>query len=958
MNGRSRLDRYQNLRSSASNETSVDEKTTASRGQTGSSGSYPSFRSGYSRQASRSRLYQTSEYDSLLKEHEDFLKSLDEQFGTLDQSAFSTVETAERKAPGVQKPQPIVQPASEELTQPAQQQYTQQFQSVYEQPQQYIQQSYGQPMAQQEYTQQPYAQPVYQQQYTQPMQRVMPDQPQQYVQQPYGQPMTQQGYVQQPYAQPAYQQQYTQPMQRVIPDQPQPYAQQPYGYPMGQQGYVQQPYYEGYQYAQQQYYQPEQPQYVQPPVDQAAEEQLIEEKVVEEKVLEKIIAEEIVNEEKFVEKQLVKEEIVEEEIAVQQEPVQRMVVDSIDQLEQPQFIYEQPALEIEETVIETSDLDEPVLEDVQKYREEIFTPQSKETLIFGMDDAEKEDKKAVDDVIYVDISEEKPLKDDEKEDQDRKNLELYDLAYQSLLNLYPDLKTRKSDKIAISDISSVEDFSLEDEALEEIIDFVEDILPEDELFEEVAILELVDGEDKVIEEIADFEVADEKDELIEEIADFETLEKEDEFIEEITDLQTTDEELIQEELETAEKAFAVIDEVEEVSEEEFLELEPIESVEEIVKDDVIFEFIKPEFEIEEAELFDGTQEIEIIDETENYGFTQSEDDETIYEQIEFDQIEKISDEEIYELVDELEKTIDELKEDSNQQIFVVDDSEDHILDDYNEKLEVEESPISDKDVLNDLGLLEDDFDVEELDGKVIEIIDEKDSEAVINNYLKDSEIHTAETETIDYVIDDHYTEEEEIEFYEENLISDIVEEPAAQYTDTNVFKFIDDILVDVKNDAEMIQSKQAKQDFFNVEEEKTVEDISRVLSGWNIEDLEFVEEESIMPNFDEDDIEIMAHAVYEPTNPVHKPVYYDDPVNVDELTQKLENERVLRQQMLEQTKQIKLQVREYEDELESVNSSMSKTNKILNFVLTLLILTLFVILFVIGFWFAQERGLI
>ena len=202
-----------------------------------------------------------------------------------------------------------------------------------------------------------------------------------------------------------------------------------------------------------------------------------------------------------------------------------MVVDSIDQLEQPQFIYEQPALEIEETVIETSDLDEPVLEDVQKYREEIFTPQSKETLIFGMDDAEKEDKKAVDDVIYVDISEEKPLKDDEKEDQDRKNLELYDLAYQSLLNLYPDLKTRKSDKIAISDISSVEDFSLEDEALEEIIDFVEDILPEDELFEEVAILELVDGEDKVIEEIADFEVADEKDELIEEIADFETLEK-------------------------------------------------------------------------------------------------------------------------------------------------------------------------------------------------------------------------------------------------------------------------------------------------------------------------------------------------------------------------------------------------------------------------------------------------
>ena len=113
-----------------------------------------------------------------------------------------------------------------------------------------------------------------------------------------------------------------------------------------------------------------------------------------------------------------------------------------------------------------------------------------------------------------------------------------------------------------------------------------------------------------------------------------------------------------------------------------------------------------------------------------------------------------------------------------------------------------------------------------------------------------------------------------------------------------------------------------------------------------------------MPTFDEDGIEVAQDIVYQATNPVHTPVYYDYPVVVDELTQKLENERALRQQMLEQTKQIKLQVKEYENELESVNSSMSKTNKILNFVLTLLIMTLFVILFVIGFWFAQERGLI
>ena len=62
--------------------------------------------------------------------------------------------------------------------------------------------------------------------------------------------------------------------------------------------------------------------------------------------------------------------------------------------------------------------------------------------------------------------------------------------------------------------------------------------------------------------------------------------------------------------------------------------------------------------------------------------------------------------------------------------------------------------------------------------------------------------------------------------------------------------------------------------------------------------------------------------------------------------------------MAEQTKQLKLQMSEYENEINNANSSMTKTNKILNFVLTLLILLLFAFLLVIGYWFAQERGLI
>ena len=93
----------------------------------------------------------------------------------------------------------------------------------------------------------------------------------------------------------------------------------------------------------------------------------------------------------------------------------------------------------------------------------------------------------------------------------------------------------------------------------------------------------------------------------------------------------------------------------------------------------------------------------------------------------------------------------------------------------------------------------------------------------------------------------------------------------------------------------------------------------------------------------------------------HKIVFDDetsDPSDINHLNQKIENERALRQDMIEQTKQLKLRVSEYENEVSDMNSSMSRTNHVLNFVLTLLIITLFVILFIIAYWFAQERGLI
>ncbi len=961
MSGRSRLDRYQNLRSGASDKTEVDEKTATLRGQSSSAGNYPGYRSGYTRQASRSRLYQTSEYDSLLKEHEDFLKSLDEQFGALDQSGFSTVEKVERITPGPQQPHFTVQPSSQEYGQPFKQEYTQQFQQPVYEGFQHVQQPYGQPATQQDFIQQPYVQPA-QQQYTQPMQRVMPEQPQQYVQQPYGQPVPQQGYMQPPYVQ---------SVQQTYPEQSQPYVQPPYEQPMSQQIYRQQPYTEGFQpYIQQPYYQPAQPeqqQYVQPAVEQVVEKAVEEKPIIEEQVMKQPVTDYID------EKEVFKEQTVEEQVVIQQpQSAERMTVDPISQLEQPQSVYQQPTLDIRQPEAETPEVEEVTVKEEDKPSEEVSVPQMKETVVFGVDGVEEEKEQKENDIIFVDIKEEKQAEQEKiQETEEDKNLDLYNQAFQGLLKLYPGLNVKKEETESVG-ISKHEDLSTVEEVIEEIKDIelqddelaiadksIEDIAEEIETVEPVSVVEI---SEEVLEEIAADELPEE--EKIEEITDLKTVEESIEPVnltEELSDDNTQEIEIIdeeeydlcQDEPLTTDIAFAVFDDIEEISEEELLELEPVEITEMVVEDAMNFEFGYPELESED-EIDSQTQEIEVIDETEDFDLTQVDTDDNHYEDLESEKLDDIT--------DETEKTFEDLEEfDETQEIYIVDDMEDYIVDNYHDNLTSDERLDSKEDIIKDLDLLEDDFIKEELDGKVIEIIDENDSKNVIDNYLQGSTVYSDndDREKIDYTIETHYDEEEEIDFFEEeSLIDEIVENDVSQYTETDVFKFIDDILVDVKNDAELIQSHNDRQEFFNVEEEKTIEDISRVLSGWDLEDMEFVEEESIMPKLAEDDINIIDEALYEATNPVHTPVYYDDPVNVDQLTQKLENERVLRQQMLEQTKQIKLQVREYEDELESVNSSMSKTNKILNFVLTLLIMTLFVILFVIGFWFAQERGLI
>ena len=194
---------------------------------------------------------------------------------------------------------------------------------------------------------------------------------------------------------------------------------------------------------------------------------------------------------------------------------------------------------------------------------------------------------------------------------------------------------------------------------------------------------------------------------------------------------------------------------------------------------------------------------------------------------------------------------------------------------------------------------------------------------------------------------DHKQEDDDIQS-QISEIEKLVGEDTASIDYDNIFAYIDNALDAVKADYDKkIEKIEAVQD-----EKLNADQISDILSSWNLDNYQ----EEIRSQI-EKTVESVEEN-YRPKNSVDSALYYANPADVEELNQKIEKEKLLRQQVLEQTKQINLQVKEYENELDSVNDNMSRTNKILNFVLTLLIMTLFVILFVIGFWFAQERGLL
>lgn len=72
----------------------------------------------------------------------------------------------------------------------------------------------------------------------------------------------------------------------------------------------------------------------------------------------------------------------------------------------------------------------------------------------------------------------------------------------------------------------------------------------------------------------------------------------------------------------------------------------------------------------------------------------------------------------------------------------------------------------------------------------------------------------------------------------------------------------------------------------------------------------------------------------------------------------MEREKRLQQKLVEETQQLRVQLNEYEDDLNDLSEGVEKTNKLLNIILGCLILALLVIIGIIVYWIVEAGGII
>ncbi|MCR4950344.1 MAG: hypothetical protein K6A40_03350 [Solobacterium sp.] len=101
--------------------------------------------------------------------------------------------------------------------------------------------------------------------------------------------------------------------------------------------------------------------------------------------------------------------------------------------------------------------------------------------------------------------------------------------------------------------------------------------------------------------------------------------------------------------------------------------------------------------------------------------------------------------------------------------------------------------------------------------------------------------------------------------------------------------------------------------------------------------------------------DIMAE-VQNLVNGVKKQGYLKEDDPADAYDKNLEADRASRQQLLNETTQMRAQLDDYEDNLNEVNDKMRQTNRILNIVLIVLILALITILGIVIYWILLSRS--
>ena len=69
-------------------------------------------------------------------------------------------------------------------------------------------------------------------------------------------------------------------------------------------------------------------------------------------------------------------------------------------------------------------------------------------------------------------------------------------------------------------------------------------------------------------------------------------------------------------------------------------------------------------------------------------------------------------------------------------------------------------------------------------------------------------------------------------------------------------------------------------------------------------------------------------------------------------------ERELREKLMNETSQMRVQLENYDKELNEVNHSMSTANRVLNVVLVILILVMLAIGGMLLYWIMQDRGIL